>query len=157
MTIAQITSSCKLPPIQLAKVEALVFRVPIDEPVQTSFGTMHDRPAVLVRVEDREGAVGWGEIWCNFPSVGAEHRARVLESAVAPILLAQAWQNAEEAFLELSRRLHILGIQSGEPGTIAQTIAGADIALWDLVANKLGQPLWRLLGGTAAYKPMRLA
>lgn len=152
MTLAPITSFNKLPAVQLAKVEAMVFRVPIDEPVQTSFGIMYDRPAVLVRVEDREGAVGWGEIWCNFPGVGAEHRARVLESAIAPILLAQEWKTPEHAFRELSRRLHILGIQCGEPGTIAQAIAGADIALWDLVARKVDQPLWRLLGGTACIQ-----
>lgn len=152
MTLAPITSFNKLPAVQLAKVEAMVFRVPIDEPVQTSFGIMYDRPAVLVRVEDREGAVGWGEIWCNFPGVGAEHRARVLESAIAPILLEQEWKTPEHAFRELSRRLHILGIQCGEPGTIAQAIAGADIALWDLVARKMDQPLWRLLGGTACIQ-----
>lgn len=152
MTLAPITSFNKLPAVQLAKVEAMVFRVPIDEPVQTSFGIMYDRPAVLVRVEDCEGAVGWGEIWCNFPGVGAEHRARVLESAIAPILLAQEWTTPEHAFRELSRRLHILGIQCGEPGTIAQAIAGADIALWDLVARKMDQPLWRLLGGTACIQ-----
>lgn len=113
---------------------------------------MHARPAVLVRVEDREGVVGWGEIWCNFPSVGAEHRARMLESAVAPILLEREWQTPRHAYIELSSRLHILGIQCGEPGTIAQAIAGADIALWDLVARKLDQPLWRLLGGKAAIQ-----
>ena len=37
-------------------------------------------PAVLVRVEDGEGAFGWGEAWCNFPSCGAEHRARLIET-----------------------------------------------------------------------------
>ena len=58
-------------PLQLAKVECMVFRVPLQRPVQTSFGIMHNRPAVLVRIEDSAGLVGWGEIWCNFPSVGA--------------------------------------------------------------------------------------
>lgn len=139
----------ELAPLRLAKVEALVFRAPIARPVQTSFGTMHDRPAVLVRVEDRDGCVGWGEIWCNFPAVGAEHRARVLESVVAPILLEREWATPRQAFQEASRRLHVLGIQCGEPGTIAQAIAGADLALWDLAARRAGQPLWRLLGGTA--------
>jgi len=142
----------ELMPIQLAKIEALVFRVPIDEPVQTSFGIMHDRPAVLVRIEDCDGAVGWGEIWCNFPSVGAEHRARVLESCVAPILLEKAWRHPAEAFADVTRRLRILAIQSGEPGTMAQAIAGADIALWDLVGKRLQQPLWRLLGGSAKVR-----
>jgi D-galactarolactone cycloisomerase len=139
----------ELPAVRLAKVEALVFRAPVKDPVQTSFGIMHDRPAVLVRIEDRDGAVGWGEIWCNFPGVGAEHRARVLESCVAPILLAHTWAHPAQAFNELTRRLHVLAIQSGEPGTMAQAIAGTDIALWDLVAKRLDQPLWQLLGGSA--------
>jgi D-galactarolactone cycloisomerase len=150
--ITLMTSLDDLPLIQLARVEALVFRVPVDEPVQTSFGIMYDRPAVLVRVENRDGVVGWGEIWCNFPSVGAEHRARLLEASVAPILLARDWERPEQAFGELSRRLHILGIQSGEPGTIAQAIAGADIALWDLVGKMVGQPLWRLFRGTSTIQ-----
>lgn len=137
----------QLASVRLAKVEALVLRAPIVQPVQTSFGVMHDRPAVLVRAEDRDGCVGWGEIWCNFPTVGAEHRARVLQSAVAPILLEREWATPQHAFQEASRRLHVLGIQCGEPGTIAQAIAGADLALWDLAARRAGQPLWRLLGG----------
>lgn len=140
-------SELALLPIRLAKIDALVFRAAVMEPVQTSFGTMYDRPAVLVRVEDHDGMVGWGEIWCNFPSVGAEHRARLLESCVAPILLEQTWNSPRQAFEALTQRLMVLGIQSGETGPIAQAIAGADIALWDLAAKKLNQPLWQLLGG----------
>jgi L-alanine-DL-glutamate epimerase-like enolase superfamily enzyme len=41
----------------------------------------------------------------------------------------------------------VLAIQSGEPGPVAQCIAGIDIALWDLAARRAGQPLWRALGG----------
>jgi L-alanine-DL-glutamate epimerase-like enolase superfamily enzyme len=134
-------------PISLKKIEAMVFRVPIAKPVITSFGIMHSRPSVIVRVEDDRGAVGWGEVWCNYPSVGAEHRARVLESVVAPLLIERPWRDPEEAFFELSRKLHVLGIQCGEEGTMAQVIAGVDVALWDLLARRLGQPLWRLFGG----------
>lgn len=136
-------------PICLKKAEASVYRTPVDEPVQTSFGIMYDRPAVLVRVEDGDGLVGWGEVWCNFPSVGAEHRARLFNSVIAPILLEQTWDSPITVFNTLTNRLHILGIQCGEPGTIAQTIAGADIAIWDLIGKKLNQPLWKLLGGSA--------
>ncbi|MCM0028439.1 MAG: mandelate racemase/muconate lactonizing enzyme family protein [Polynucleobacter sp.] len=135
-------------PLQIKKVESFVYRAPIDKPVQTSFGIMHDRPAVAIRLEDNEGCVGWGEIWCNFPGVGPEHRARLFDSIVAPILLEKIWASPVEAFQELTNRLHILGIQCGEPGTIAQAIAGADIALWDLLGKKIGKPLWELFGGT---------
>ena len=135
-------------PVRLKRAEASVYRIPIDEPVQTSFGVMHDRPAVVVRLEDSEGLIAWGEVWCNFPSVGAEHRARLFNSVVAPILLGQAWDSPQVAFNALSTRLHILGIQCGEPGTIAQVIAGADIAMWDLFGKKSGQALWQLFGGS---------
>jgi L-alanine-DL-glutamate epimerase-like enolase superfamily enzyme len=134
-------------PFQLAKIDTFVFRAPVEQAVQTSFGIMRDRPAVLVRVEDTEGAHGWGEVWCNFPSVGAEHRARLLDSCAAPLLLGRSWQHPAQAFEALTRQLRVLGIQTGEPGTIAQAIAGLDIALWDLAARRLGRPLWQLFDG----------
>lgn len=136
-------------PLLLAKAEALVFRVPIGQPVMTSFGVMHSRPSLVIRVEDREGAVGWGEAWCNFPSIGAEHRARLFDTVVAPLLLEREWKTPTEAFESLSRKLHVLALQSGEEGPVSQLIAGADMALWDLVGRRSNLPLWELFGGTA--------
>jgi L-alanine-DL-glutamate epimerase-like enolase superfamily enzyme len=103
---------------------------------------------VLVEVEDEEGATGWGEVWCNFPAVGAEHRARLVESVFAPLLIGRRADDPAAIFRDVSARTAVLAIQSGEPGPIAQCIAGVDIALWDLAARRAGQPLWRLLGGT---------
>lgn len=131
----------------MPRVEAFVFRCPIATPVRTSFGTMHDRPAVFVRVEDRDGATGWGEVWCNFPSCGAEHRAKLVDSVMAPLLASRAFDGPAEAFDWLTQRTAVLAIQSGEPGPMAQVIAGIDLALWDLCACRAGQPLWRYLGG----------
>jgi len=136
-----------LSPVHLARIEAFVFRCPVATPVRTSFGTMHDRPAVFVRVEDRDGAAGWGEIWCNFPSCGAEHRAKLVDTVMAPLLTSRAFDGPAEAFDWLTQRTAVLAIQSGEPGPMAQAIAGIDLALWDLCARRAGQPLWRYLGG----------
>ena len=127
--------------LNVARLEAFVLRCPIATPVQTSFGIMRDRPAVFVRVTDTEGAQGWGEVWCNFPTVGAEHRARLLDSVFAPLLVGSRHASPAAAFNELSARTEVLAIQSAEPGPIAQCIAGLDIALWDLHARRLGQPL----------------
>ena len=41
-------------PASLARIEAHVLHWPVRVPVRTSFGTMRDRPAVLVRVEEGE-------------------------------------------------------------------------------------------------------
>jgi len=134
--------------VRPARIEAFVFRCPIATPVRTSFGTMHDRPALFVRVEDADGAVGWGEVWCNFPSCGAEHRARLVETVLAPLATSRSFDGPAQAFDWLTAKTAVLALQSGEPGPMAQAIAGIDLALWDLSARRAGQPLWRYLGGT---------
>ena len=122
-----------------------MLRWPVRVPVRTSFGVMHDRPAVLVRIEDGEGAFGWGEAWCNFPACGAEHRANLIRTLLAPLVVGRSFGSPGEAFDDLSARTAVLAIQSGEPGPIAQAIAGIDIALHDLAARRAGVPLWRRL------------
>jgi len=141
-------------PLTPARVDAFVFRAPIDTPVQTSFGIMRDRPAVFVRITDADGAVGWGEIWCNFPTVGAEHRARLVDTLFAPLLVGEIFASPEAAFVVLTARTEVLALQTAEPGPIAQCIAGLDIALWDLHARRLQQPLWRVLGATSPSVPV---
>ncbi|MCJ7830373.1 MAG: hypothetical protein MUP74_03200, partial [Desulfobacterales bacterium] len=74
-------------PIDLKCIDIYVFRAPIEQPVVTSFGVLRDRPSLLVRLEDGDGAWGWGETWCNFPACGAEHRARLVETVLVPLLL----------------------------------------------------------------------
>ena len=65
-------------------IQAFCYRYPLSTPVVTSFGRMLNRPAVFVRAEDEDGVVGWGEVWSNFPSTGAEHRARLVNEVLAP-------------------------------------------------------------------------
>ena len=132
---------------KLAALRAHVFRWPVETPVQTSFGVMHDRPMVLVEARGADGVTGWGEVWCNFPAVGAEHRARLVESVFAPMLEGEEVGEPARVFERLEQRTAVLAIQAGEPGPIAQCIAGIDIALWDLAARRARQPLWKLLGG----------
>ncbi len=133
--------------LRLRSLRAVVLRAPIDTPVQTAFGTMHDRPMVLVHALATDGSEGWGEAWCNFPQPGAEHRARLVDRVLAPLACARPFEDPEALFDELSARTAVLALQSGEPGPFAQAIAGVDIAVWDLVARRAGLPLWRVLGG----------
>lgn len=131
--------------LQPTSVHVMVLRAPIAEPVRTSFGTMRDRPAVLVGIGDAEGRTGWGEIWCNFPACGAEHRANLLSSEIAPLLINQRFDHPKDCFDHLSASMRLLVNQTGEAGPIAQVIAGVDIALWDLYAQVTGVPLYQAL------------
>ena len=131
----------------IRSVRAFCYRYPLLTPVETSFGRMLDRPAVYIRVEDEDGAVGWGEAWSNFPSVGAEHRARIINDILAPAAAGFVADEPAQLFHHLTDKFAVLALQTGEHGPFAQCIAGIDIAMWDLHAKRRSTALWRLLGG----------
>ncbi len=133
----------------ITRIEAHAFRVPIKAPVATSFGVMRDRPAVFVRIEDNDGCFGWGEVFANWPAAGAEHRVALLERDIAGLVLGQRAADPEALFQRLSAQTRIRAVQCGEPGPFDQVIAGLDIALWDLVARRAGQPLRKMLRADA--------
>jgi len=134
---------------KIRSVQAFCYRYPLATPVVTSFGRMNDRQAVFVRVEDEDGEQGWGEVWCNFPAVGAEHRTRLINEILMPMLSARAVAHPSEVFDHLSAATSVLALQCGEQGPFAQVIAGVDIAVWDLFARRARTPLWRMLGGNS--------
>ena len=135
-------------------IEAFCYRYPLSTPVITSFGRMLDRPAVFIRVEDDDGYVGWGEAWANFPSTGAEHRARLVNEVLAPTITGFVANQPLDVLEALTQRTSVLALQCGEPGPFAQAIAGIDLAVWDLHARRRHLPLWRLLGGNGHRIPV---
>lgn len=96
--------------IRIDRFEALFYRYPLATPVQTSFGLMQDRPMVVVKLTDRDGVFGWGEIQCNFPNVGTEHRARLAEHVIAPLLFVRDFESPEAAFDYLTKSAWVLGL-----------------------------------------------
>lgn len=141
----------------IERIDVFVFRAPAEPPVQTSFGIMRDRPAVLLRVSDADGAFGWGEVWCNFPVVGAEHRARMAATYLRPLVCGKRFDSPRDCFDTLTEKLSVLALQCGEPGTLHQIVAGLDVAVWDLLARRAGLPLWKLLAGASAALPAPIA
>ena len=131
----------------IASANIVVMRTPCEIPVQTSFGTMIDRPAVYLQLETTDGVKGLGEIWCNFPSCGAEHRARLLQESILPALMCQTFKNPTTCFNMLSTKFERLAIQSGEFGPIAQCIAGIDCAIWDIIAKRANTSLYQIING----------
>ncbi len=135
--------------ITLSRINVSAYRVPVSSPVATSFGVMHNRPAVFVRVEDSDGTFGWGEIFANWPAAGAEHRARLLIEDMGDLLLCRSFDNAPDLFATLTRQTHIRALQCGEWGPFRQVIAGLDTAMTDLEARRTGQSVARFLAPDA--------
>src|SRR5205085_1781906 len=79
----------------------------------------------------------WGKRTMNHPFIPS--------AVLAPLVVGRAHASPEAAFAELTAKTAVLALQSGEPGPIAQAIAGVDIALHDLAARRRGRPLWRHL------------
>ena len=141
------------PGLSIRRIESFILRAPVSKPVVSTLATISERVCLLVRVEDQDGAHGWGEIYCTLPSYGAEHRAQVLHQTLAPLLLGQTLRNPAHFWQMASNKTHAMALQTGEPGPIAATLGGLDCALWDLFARKAGQALCSLLGAAPRTVP----
>jgi D-galactarolactone cycloisomerase len=141
-------------PLEPVRIEVFHYRAAIIEPIITSFGSIPARNALLLRMEDREGAFGWGEVWANFPPSGAESKVQLLETIIIPMTLGRSWATPAAALIDLTQRSRRNAIQSGEPGPFASCIAGIEVALSDLAARKAGLPLWKVLGLTEKPEPL---
>lgn len=104
----------------------------------TAMKTYWVNPVVFVKIETNHGAVGWGEIKGIDPRV-----AKVLAEALYPLIdgenptrIEYLWQKVYRAHRDIR----------GGPFMI-HTLAGIDIALWDLAGKLWGVPVYRLLGG----------
>jgi D-galactarolactone cycloisomerase len=133
--------------VRIARIEAFLFRAEVNEPVKTSFGSIPRRSVLLLRVEDGDGAHGWGEVWCNFPPYSADNKMRLLETVICPAALAGTYLDASDAWHKLTARTHRWAIQGAEPGPFAACLGGINLALWDLAARRAGKPLRSLLAG----------
>lgn len=117
--------------------------------MRSAVGAYDNRPGVFVKIEDVSGLCGWGEAFCNFPPCGAEHRARLIDTVLKPLLLAhEPFSDPREAYSYLTEKTAIIVLKSGEFGPFAQCLAAIDIALWDLWARKNKIPIWKLLNPT---------
>ncbi len=135
-------------PTRIDRLECWVLRAPIAQPVANAFGAMTNRPALFLRVSASDGAQGWGEVFANFPQVGAEHRARLIDSIFVPLLRNADTDDPSAVRALLETRTRQMAIQCGEPGPFAQIAGAIDQALWDIAARRAGVPLWRHLSGS---------
>lgn len=139
------------PAFTVRALEPIFLEESLPDRTTTPFATtVSSFVTLLIRADDTDGGVGWGEAWCNFPRFGGQYRARIVADLIAPMVINQTITGVAQTFADLEQRLAIAAIQSGDRGAFAQALAGVDIALWDLAARRAEQPLWRLLGGESA-------
>ncbi|MXU66022.1 mandelate racemase/muconate lactonizing enzyme family protein [Oceanomicrobium pacificus] len=127
--------------IQLEQVEGFpVSAIPVS-PARSSMGDLDRRSSLVIKVTDRDGATGWGEIWSNFPPSAAAHRLAILQDLVFPSVAGRRFDGPPALTAWLEARWRILARHTGETGPFENIIAGLDIAAWDLCARRAGLSL----------------
>lgn len=100
--------------------------------------------AVLVRITTDQGLIGWGE--SHAPSAPRVHQA-IIRDQFTPILLGQDARQVEPLWERMYSTERVRGYSSG---SYTEAIAAVDIALWDILGQYAGVPVYQLLGG--AYR-----
>jgi D-galactarolactone cycloisomerase len=136
-------------PSPITKLDIRAYRAKIPTPVVTSFGSIPSRATVLLRIEDRDGTHGWGEIWGNFPTITTEYRAKLAAWVLPSRLIGATISDPGSFTAGLAAKLRVLKVQAAETGPVEGVLAATNQALWDLRARKQGVPLRTLLNPDA--------
>jgi O-succinylbenzoate synthase len=125
--------------VRIDRIELRLLRLPLVQFFETSFGRIHERAFVLVRIQDG-GSFGLGEcvadenpFYCSETTETAWH---VLGRFLCPRVLGRTFDHprAIGPALSVVRGHHMAK-------------AALEMAAWDLHARLEGIPLWRALGG----------
>ncbi len=114
--------------MRIAKIETVYLKDPEME--------RHRDLWVLLHTDD--GLVGLGETQ-TLPSAVAE----VIHELFAPMLLGRNPIDIECIWADLYQAIHFYGSSGAE----MRALSAVDIALWDILGQNCGQPIYNLLGG----------
>lgn len=128
--------------MRITRVEPIILRLPDLRP-DLCDGT---QDTLLVRVHTDDGLIGLGEADTS-PEI-----ARAVITAPVSHLIARGLQEVligKDPF-EVNRLWHDMyhaSIYYGRQGVALQAMSAVDIALWDIIGQAAGRPVWQMLGG----------
>lgn len=105
--------------------------------------------ALLVRLQAGE-YVGWGECEASPLTSIASLVCPMSHSACKPVLASVLGQRLDSVE-DIARIGHLVRENSLDLLQTDHTLSGIDIAMWDLLGRRLGQPVYKLLGYSRAY------
>ena len=123
----------------IKSIALYAIRLPLYEPFVVSYHTYHDMPSIIVRLESDDGLLGFGEAVADEHVTGEtwESMYSLLKNTLAPLLIGQDPGEFERIHDRMNKAVY------GAPAAKA----AIDIACHDLVAKKLGVPVYQLIGG----------
>ena len=72
-----------------------------------ALGQMPVRPALLIKMIDKNGCFGWGEIWSNFPPRANIHKSNLMDDVVNQHLVGARFSTPVELTNMLRHKLSV--------------------------------------------------
>ena len=125
--------------MRIKSVEAKLYQMPLNGAYTIALGSMTQVEAVIIRIRTEGGLTGLGEAMPFPPVTGAG-----AEATLAFVRdLAPALQNCDASDLS-----GIHAIMDKRSAGYSAAKAGVDMALYDILSQRAGLPLYRFLGGS---------
>lgn len=125
--------------MRIERLELRLLTLPLVQFFETSFGRVHDKAFILVRV-DGDGVSGYGECVADrdpfYSSETNDAAWSVITAFIAPRVLGVEFEHPRDVFSALKP---IRGHNMAK--------AAVEMAAWDLYARQCGEPLSKTLGG----------
>ena len=131
--------------MKIVRVSAIPLHIPVTI-VVLGLNKITTLSLCLTEVETDDGLVGHGMTAITEEEVIAS----IVRDVAGPALIGEDPMSTER----LWEKLYWLLSPRGQTGYASHAMAALDIALWDLKAQALKQPLWRLLGGARQRVPV---
>ncbi len=124
--------------MRIVSVDIHPFTLELKEPFVIAIDTISTYAGVLVRVEDDQGHIGWGEAAPQATILGETQESVIaVLDIIAPRLIGE----------DPRRMDRITGIMDALVVRNTAAKAAVDIALYDLLGQAWEVPLWQLFGG----------
>jgi D-galactarolactone cycloisomerase len=136
--------------MKITAIEPFHISVPYDfgNTAENAAATQWQKMETLfVKVTTDDGVIGWGE---GFGLAACGITRVAVEKAIAPLAVGRDPTDIAALTRDIAYRQR----NCSRNGPVGFALSALDIALWDIVGKRAGQPLYRLLGGTETVEHM---
>lgn len=119
-----------------------LYKVPLARTMADStHGDMSYFELITVKLTDSDGAIGLG--YSYGVNAGGAGISVLIDRYLRDVVVGAEADRIEALWQQMWWHLHY----AGRGGHATSAISAVDIALWDLLGRRSGQPLWKLFGG----------
>jgi o-succinylbenzoate synthase len=127
--------------------------LPMKEPFETSFGAEEDKEVIIVQVETKDGATGFGECVASPAPLYSEETNGTVWHMLSDFFIPNIMKAPLDSLDDIKGiRMRLAPFKGNKMAK-----AALEMALWDAYANETQTPLVDLIGGTRSEIPVGIS